>query len=61
MVKSLLGRSWVQTPTNACGYMVCKYMDQNDSAVMFATKRSARAIPEVNMRNPLHTDKKACK
>ena len=56
MVKSVApGRvqSWVQTPTSACGHMICKYMDQKGLAAMLATKRSAGVTPEMNLRNPL--------
>ena len=54
-------RSWVRTPTNACGYMVCKYVDRKCSAAMLVVKRSAGVAPEVNLRNSLHAGKKAHK
>ena len=40
---------------------MCKYMGQNSSATMLATKWSAGATPEVNRRNPLHTGNESCK
>ena len=30
--------------------LVCKYVDENGSAAMLATKRSAGVTPEVNLR-----------
>ena len=56
---STLGWWWVQTPTNACGYMICKYADQNGSAAMLAATRLAGVAPEVNVTNPLHVGDKA--
>ena len=41
-------------PTNACGCMIWKYMDQKGSAVMLVTKTLAGATPLVVLRNPLH-------
>ena len=43
-----------------CLYMY-KYMDQNSSATILATNRSAGVAPEVNLRNPLFTGDEACK
>ena len=37
-----------------------KYVDQKSSAAILAIKRSAGVTPEVNLRNPLHTNEKAC-
>ena len=41
--------------------LVSKYVDQNSSATMLATKRSAGIAPEVNLGNPLHAGDKARK
>ena len=57
----MFSRSWVWTPTNACGYMIDKYVDQNGLIAMLATNRSAGVAPEVNLRNPLHTGDKTYK
>ena len=35
-----------------------KYIDQKDLAAMLAVNRSAGVTPEVNLRNPLPSDKK---
>ena len=40
---------------------VCKYVDENGSAVMLAAKRSAGVTPKVNLRNLLYTVNKAHK
>ena len=43
MVKSAVLQhawSWAQTPTNACGYMMCNYMVHKGSTVILATKIS---------------------
>ena len=39
--------------------VVCKYVDQKGSAAMLGFKGSAGVAQEVNLRNPLHTGKKA--
>ena len=36
-------------------------MDQKGSAAMMAVKKSAGVAPKLNLRNPLHTEGKACK
>ena len=36
-----VSQSWVWAPTNACGYMVCLYIDQKCSAAMLAAKTPA--------------------
>ena len=46
-------------PTNACGCMISKYLDQKGWAVLLAAKKSVGITPEVNLRNPLHTGNKA--
>ena len=46
-------------PTNACGHMICKYMDWKGSAAMVASVQSAGVTPEVNLR--ITTGEKACK
>ena len=38
------GRSWIQTPTNACGHVICKYMDRKDSTA------SLDVASQVNLR-----------
>ena len=38
-----------------------KYVDQNSSATILATKRSVGVAPEVNLRNSLFTGDEACK
>ena len=38
-----------------------KYVDQNSSVTILATKRSAGVAPEVNLRNSLFTGDEACK
>ena len=54
-------RVFSRTPTNACGYMICKYMDRKDSAAMLSADRWPGVTPEVNQRNPLQPGEKACK
>ena len=44
------GQSWVQTPTNACEHMICKYMDQKCSAAMLTSVQLAGATLEVSLR-----------
>ena len=41
--------------------LACKYVDENGSAVMLATKRSAGVTPEVNLTIPLCIGDEACK
>ena len=43
-------------PTDACGHMICKFLDQIGSVAMMIDKRSAGATPEVNLQG-----NKACK
>ena len=43
--------SWVWTPTNTCGYIICDYVGQKGLAAMLAAKRSAGVAPEVNLKN----------
>ena len=45
-------------PENCRFACVCKYVDRNGSTAMLATNRSAGITPDVNLRNPLHTDNK---
>ena len=51
----------LENTTNSNSGHVCRYVDRKDSTAMLATKRSAGVTPEVNLRNPLHTGKKAHK
>ena len=37
-------------PTNACGYMICKYIDWNGSDAMLTSIQSAGVASEVNLR-----------
>ena len=37
-------------PTNACGYMICKYVDRKGLAAMLISVQSAGVAPEVNLR-----------
>ena len=46
--------------TRTSPMIVCKYVDQNYSAAMLVTKRTA-GKSEVNLRNPLHPGDKAHK
>ena len=48
----------LQTSTNACRH-ICRYMDRKGSAAMLTSIQSAGVIPEVNLRNSLHTGDKA--
>ena len=50
-------RSQIQAPS----VLVCRYMDQNGSASMLATKRSAGVTPEVNLGILLGTGNKTWK
>ena len=45
--------------TNACGHIICKYVDRKGSAAMVASVQSAGVAPEVNLR--ITTGKKLCK
>ena len=40
---------------------LCKYVGQNGSAAMLATKKSAGVSPKMNLRNPLQAGNEACK
>ena len=40
---------------------VDKYMNQKGLAAVLVIKMSAGVTPEVDLRNPMHTDKEACK
>ena len=48
-------------PTNACGYMICKLVDQKGLAAILATSTSAGVPWQVNLRNPLHAGDKVHK
>ena len=37
-------------PTNACGHMICKYLDEKDMAAMLNLKQSVGVTPEVTLR-----------
>ena len=41
--------------------MICKYVDHKGSPAILGTKRSVGMVPEVNMRDPFHVGKEACK
>ena len=40
--------------------IVHKYVDQNNSATMLATKKLAGATPKINLRSLLHVGNEAC-
>ena len=52
-------RLWVWIPTNACGYMICKYMDWKGLVAIMTSVQSVSVVIEVNLR--ITTGEKAWK